>query len=143
MFTYKFAGLRHEDSQLLYYYGSLPKKPEVGHELRFDQTGNRYRIGRIEGEGLTGPNDHDDQMELAWAEISRHESVPTLHLLLLPRADEVRVTRLPSDSLGAVVLGVPAAPVVQPHTGQSVDEHALLKWRHKKNMKTLYAKSHS
>ena len=34
MFTYKFEGLRHEDSGLLYYYGSLPIKPEVGHELR-------------------------------------------------------------------------------------------------------------
>lgn len=136
MFTYKFEGLRREDSQLLHYYGSLPAKPEVGHELRFDQTGNRYRVGRIEGEGLTGPNDHDDQMELAWAEINRGERVPTLFLQLLSSA--VAVVPASSTSLNPEAL---AAPIVQTPTGQSVDEHALLKWRHQRNMKISYAKT--
>lgn len=132
MFTYKFEGLRHEDSALLYYYGSLPAKPEVGHELQYDVTGNRYRVSRIEGEGLTGPNDHDDQMELAWAEINRGEAVPTLFLQLLPRSAPV--------SSAPPVVESPAPKVMRP-TGQSVDEAALLKWRHQQNMKTVYAKT--
>lgn len=79
MFTYKFLGLTGLDASTPYYYGSLPAKPELGHMLVFDETGNRYVIFRIDGEGLVG-DDPTNQRELAWADINRGESVPTVWL---------------------------------------------------------------
>jgi hypothetical protein len=79
MFTYKFLRLNATDAPTPYYYGSLPAKPQPGHTLVLE-TGNRYAIVRIEGEGLAGDDDHADQKELAWADISRGEKVPTLWL---------------------------------------------------------------
>ena len=54
MFTYKFKGLKREDASTPYYYGSLPTVPKIGHILTLDETGNRYRVDRIVGEGLKG-----------------------------------------------------------------------------------------
>ena len=89
MFTYKFLGLNKQDAQTPYYYGSLPTKPEPGHILLFDETGNRYAVVRIAGEGLVGDGP-DSQEELAWAEINRGETVPTLWLQKL---DTTKVAR--------------------------------------------------
>ena len=80
MFTYKFLGLNATDAPTPYYYGSLPAKPEPGHTLVFDESGNRYAVIRVEGEGLVGADDYSNQKELAWAEIGRGENVPTLWL---------------------------------------------------------------
>lgn len=80
MFTYKFVGLAEIDAPAPYYYGSLPAKPERGHILVYDDTGIRYAVVGIEGEGLVGDGGYADQKELAWAEINRGESVPTLLL---------------------------------------------------------------
>jgi len=81
MFTYKFVGLIAADAQTPYYYGSLPAQPELGHILVYSETGNRYAVVRIDGEGLVGDGDgHANQTELAWAEIGRSETVPTLWL---------------------------------------------------------------
>lgn len=80
MFTYKFVGLAAIDAPTPYYYGSLPTKPERGHVLVYDETGNRYTVIGIEGEGLVGDGPVN-QRELAWAEIGRGEAVPTLLLL--------------------------------------------------------------
>src|SRR5579863_738660 len=79
MFTYKFVGLTGLDASTPYYYGSLPAKPELGHILVFDESGNRYVVFTIEGEGLVG-DDPGEQRELAWADINRGEKVPTLWL---------------------------------------------------------------
>ena len=79
MFTYKFLGLTGLDASTPYYYGSLPAKPEPGHILVFDESGNRYVVFRVEGEGLVGDGP-TNQRELAWADINRGESVPTLWL---------------------------------------------------------------
>lgn len=79
MFTYKFVGLDKSDAPTPYYYGSLPAKPELGHILSYNDTGNRYAVVKIDGEGLVGDGDAE-QRELAFAEISRGESVPTLWL---------------------------------------------------------------
>jgi len=79
MFTYKFVGLATMDAPTPYYYGSLPAKPERGHILVYDETGNRYAVVGIDGEGLVG-DDTANQKELAWAEINRGEKVPTLLL---------------------------------------------------------------
>ena len=91
MFTYKFLGLDKADAGTPYYYGSLPVKPEMGHTLLYDQTGNRYAIVRIVGEGLVG-NDADNQSELAWADINRGEQVPTLFLQKLHESGPVKPT---------------------------------------------------
>ncbi len=65
----------------IYTYGSLPAKPELGHILLFDESGNRYAVIRIEGEGLVGDGPFSQrEIALAWAEISRGETVPTLRL---------------------------------------------------------------
>jgi hypothetical protein len=87
MYTFKFEGLSPQDTETPYYYGSLPAKPEVGHILVFDQTKNRYVIFRIDGEGLTEGNAQDNQWELAYADISRAESVPTIWLRRVEGAD--------------------------------------------------------
>lgn len=79
MFTYKFVGLAEIDATTPYYYGSLPAKPERGHILVYDETGNRYAVVGIDGEGLVGDGP-TNQRELAWAEINRGEVVPTLLL---------------------------------------------------------------
>ena len=79
MFTYKFVGLDASDAPTPYYYGSLPVKPERGHILKYDETGNRYAVIGIEGEGLEGAGP-TNQKELAWADINRGEKVPTLFL---------------------------------------------------------------
>jgi hypothetical protein len=79
MFTYKFAGLTATDAPTPYHYGSLPTKPELGHIIVYEESGNRYAVIRIEGEGLVGDGP-TNQRELAWAEISRGETVPTLWL---------------------------------------------------------------
>ena len=81
MFTYKFLGLEKSDAATTYYYGSLPAKPERGHTLVYHETGNRYAVVRIDGEGLVDDGDgSDNQKELAWADINRGEEVPTLWL---------------------------------------------------------------
>ena len=81
MFTYKFVGLDATDAPTPYYYGSLPAKPELGHILVYNKTGNRYAVVRIDGEGLVDDADgQGNQEELAWAEINRGERVPTLRL---------------------------------------------------------------
>src|SRR5260221_12130854 len=69
------------DKPRMYHYGSLPAKPELGHVLVIEESGNRYAVIRIEGEGLVGDGPFDQrEMALAWAEISRGETVPTLWL---------------------------------------------------------------
>lgn len=80
MFTYKFLGLDAVDASTPYYYGSLPAKPELGHILAYEESDNRYAVVRMEGEGLVGADEYANQKELAWAEIGRGESVPTLWL---------------------------------------------------------------
>jgi hypothetical protein len=80
MYTFKFEGLSKPDAETPYYYGSLPAKPELGHILIIDGTSNHYVVYRIDGEGLTGDKTQDNQRELAWADMLRHESVPTLWL---------------------------------------------------------------
>jgi hypothetical protein len=80
MFTYKFVGLDKSDAETPYYYGSLPAKPELGQTLTLDESDNRYAVVRIAGEGLVGDGGYADQKELAWAEIGRGETVPTLWL---------------------------------------------------------------
>lgn len=81
MFTYKFLGLDKSDAETPYYYGSLPAKPERGHILVYNKTGNRYVVVRIDGEGLADEGDgYANQQELAWADIGRGEEVPTLWL---------------------------------------------------------------
>jgi hypothetical protein len=89
MYTFKFLGLSKEEAPTPYYYGSLPAKPERGHTLVYE-TGNRYVIVAIEGEGLSGASDSDDQRELAWADISRGRKVPTLLLQKLHTAPETK-----------------------------------------------------
>lgn len=79
MVTYKFKGLTPTDGPTPYTYGSLPVKPEPGHTILWNESGNRYAVVRIEGEGLVG-DDAANQKELAWAEIGRGEAVPTLWL---------------------------------------------------------------
>lgn len=86
MFTYKFVGLTKEDCETPYYYGSLRAKPELGHILFFHQSGNRYAVVGIAGEGLEGEGPANQQ-ELAWAEINRGEEVPTLVLQRLIGAE--------------------------------------------------------
>ena len=91
MFTYKFVGLTALDAPTPYYYGSLPAKAELGHVLLMEESGNRYAVIRIEGEGLTGDGPFDQrEMALAWAEISRGETVPILTLQLLLRETRVQ-----------------------------------------------------
>ena len=80
MFTYKFVGLDAKDAPTSYYYGSLPAKPERGHILVYDETGNRYAVVGIDGEGLVGDGGYADQKELAWAEIAGGKTVPTVWL---------------------------------------------------------------
>ena len=79
MFTYKFLGLGHADNPGSFYYGSLPAKPDLGHVLTFNETGNRYVICRVAGEGLVGDG-HANREKLAFAEIVRGESVPAVCL---------------------------------------------------------------
>jgi hypothetical protein len=78
MFTYKFVGLTASDAPTPYTYGSLPAKPELGHILIYNE-GNRYAVVGIDGEGLVGDGP-TNQSEMAWAEINRGETVPTLLL---------------------------------------------------------------
>jgi hypothetical protein len=80
MHTFKFEGLTPQDSETAYFYGSLPAKPERGHILVFDKTGNRYVIYLMNGQGLTEGKARDNERELAFADISRGESVPTIWL---------------------------------------------------------------
>jgi len=80
VYTFKFEGLTEQDAPTPYFYGSLPAKPERGHILIFGETGNRYVVYGIHGEGLTGVSARESERELAWAEISRGESVPTIWL---------------------------------------------------------------
>lgn len=80
MFTYKFVGLTATDAPAPYTYGSLPAKPELGHIIVYEQSGNRYAVIRIEGEGLVGDDDCADQRELAWTEIGQGNTVPTVWL---------------------------------------------------------------
>jgi hypothetical protein len=90
MFTHKYVGLDAVDAQTPYYYGSLPAKPELGHTLVFEETGNRYVVVAIEGEGLVGDG-YANRGELAWAEINRGEKVPTLWLQKIS-AQELKAT---------------------------------------------------
>jgi hypothetical protein len=80
VYTFKFEGLTEEDASTPYFYGSLPAKPELGHILIFGETGNRYVIYRIDGEGLTGGEARENERELAWAEISSGASVASIWL---------------------------------------------------------------
>jgi hypothetical protein len=90
MFTYKFLGLHATDAPTPYYYGSLPVKPEPGHTLALE-SGNRYAVIQVEGEGLVDDgNGSANQKELAWADISRGEKVPTLWLQRL--GEEVKAS---------------------------------------------------
>src|SRR5271155_1364837 len=91
-YTFKFLGLTRDDGPTPYYYGSLPAKPEIGHVLRFDETGNRYTVVAIEGTGLTGAAS-EAQKELAWADINRGEKVPTLVLKKVRKAAIIRQFR--------------------------------------------------
>jgi hypothetical protein len=75
----QFVGLDKSDAETPYYYGSLPAKPERGHILVVGETGNRYAVVGIDGEGLVGDGPAG-QKELPWAEIGRGETVPTLLL---------------------------------------------------------------
>jgi hypothetical protein len=77
MHTFKVEGLNEQDAPTPYFYGSLPAKPELGHIIVFEDTGLRYAVYRITGEGLTGGNPDDDQRELAFADLSG-KSVPTI-----------------------------------------------------------------
>ena len=77
--------MSREDATTPYYYGSLPAKPELGHILVLEETGNRYAVIRIEGEGLEGKGGNADQMELAWADIGARKAVPTLWLQQLTK----------------------------------------------------------
>jgi hypothetical protein len=79
MFTYKFVGLTESDAPTAYTYGSLPAKPALGHRIVWE-SGNRYVVTRIYGEGLIGEGGYQDQSELAWAEINAGKTVPTLWL---------------------------------------------------------------
>ncbi len=91
MFTYKFVGIDATDAQTPYHYGSLPVRPELGHTLVYNETGNRYAVVKIDGEGLIDSGDGNaNQTDLAWAEIGRGEAVPTLWLQRLD-AKEIRV----------------------------------------------------
>lgn len=87
MFTFKFVGLIEVDAPTAYTYGSLPAKPELGHTIVWE-SGNRYVVIRIEGEGLVGDGGYEDQKELAWAEIGAGKAVPTLWLQKL---DEIEI----------------------------------------------------
>ena len=80
MYTFKFEGLTAADAPTPYYYGSLPAQPERGQSLILDGTGNHYVICRVDGEGLTGKDARKNERELAYAEISRGEFVPTIWL---------------------------------------------------------------
>ena len=81
MFTYKFVGLDKTDAPTPYYYGSVPAKPEPGQTLVYNETGNRYVVFQLEGEGLVDEGDgYENQRALAWADIGRGEAVPTLWL---------------------------------------------------------------
>jgi hypothetical protein len=74
-------GLEKADAPTPYYYGSVPKRPEPGQTLVYNETGNRYIIANVEGEGLQDDGDgYEKQRELAWADINRGEDVPTLWL---------------------------------------------------------------
>lgn len=91
MFTHKWVGMTTEDASSEYTYGSLPTKPELGHIIVFEKSGNRYAVTRIAGgEGLVGDDGYISQKELAWAEINQGETVPTLWLQLL--REEVKAT---------------------------------------------------
>jgi hypothetical protein len=61
MITYKFAGLTAIDAPTQYHYGSLPAKPALGHILFYEETGNRYAVIQVEGEGLVGDGGYADQ----------------------------------------------------------------------------------
>jgi hypothetical protein len=50
-------GLGATDARTRYYYGSLPAKAELGHILGYNETGNRYAVVRIDGEGLVDDGD--------------------------------------------------------------------------------------
>lgn len=90
MYTFKFVGLAHTDAPTPYYYGSLPAPAELGGTFLLDDTGNRYVVVGIEGEGLQGEAEAS-QRELAWAEIARGERVPTLFLQKLGTAPASKV----------------------------------------------------
>jgi len=91
MFTYKYLGLTTEDAPGEFTYGSFPAKPEVGHILVFNKSGNRYAVTRIAGEGLVGEDGYTNEKELAWAEINLGEKVPTVWLLRL-NPNEIQAT---------------------------------------------------
>ena len=88
MFTYKFLGLDREDAETPYYYGSLPKKPELGHIIQIEPSKNRYVVVEIQGRGLEGEGGYDDQKELAFADIGARKSVPTLGLQKLKKGEK-------------------------------------------------------
>jgi hypothetical protein len=79
MFTYKFVGMVGPEAATPYYYGSLPAKAELGQTLLVEDSGNRYVVIGVKGEGLVGDGP-TNQRELAWADIRRGEAVPTLTL---------------------------------------------------------------
>ena len=87
MFTYKFMGLDAADAPTPYYFASLPALPTPGHVLIFDETGNRYVVYNIDGEGLVSDNANEAQWELAWADVNRGEKVPTLWLQRISNAE--------------------------------------------------------
>lgn len=98
MFTYKFAGLAHEDAPTPYYYGSLSVKPRVSHVLFYDETRNRYKIVHVVGRGLEG-EDTANQRKLADAEIGRGENVPTVYLKKLQATKTAKKTDIQPTGL--------------------------------------------
>jgi hypothetical protein len=155
MFTYKFKGLKREDASTPYYYGSLPAVPKVGHILRLDETGNRYRVDRVVGEGLKGKGGNADQEKLAWADIGRGEKVPTLYLSEVEETKKFRIlgkgkvvgeekvkahrqvnfSKKPEGKPQVIVREIPV-------DGDSWDEARLLKARSRANKKRRLQKLH-
>jgi hypothetical protein len=139
MFTFKFLGLAHEDAETPYYYGSLPGKPFVGQWLHYEETDNYYEIIAIQGKGLTGDSNLDDQQKLAWTEIAQNKSVPTLHVRQLRGPEKAAVVALRRRKKAAPA-GRTAVAKLQTFTGQSV-EWEDIKRRSQKNRKTRFSKT--
>jgi hypothetical protein len=138
MFTYKFLGLAHEDAETPYYYGSLPEKPFVGQWLHYEETDNYYEIVLIQGEGLTGDSDFDDQQKLAWTEIAQNKAVPTLYVRQLRGPEKAAVVALRRRKKAALA-GRTSAAKLQTFTGQSV-EWEDIKRKSQKNRRTRLSK---
>lgn len=137
MFTFKFLGLAHEDSETPYYYGSLPAMPFVGQWLHYAETDNYYEIVVVQGEGLTGDSDYKDQEKLAWAEIAQNKPVPTLYVRQLRGAEKAAVVALRRKK--ATLAGRTSVAKLQTPTGQSFEWEAI-KRQSQRNRKIRFSK---